>query len=137
MTPTATRGRPALGEDGFWFAWEAVAKWLDEEEPHAVSAQDPSPRKSRRSLAVTVRLMMLLTLVLASGLEHIAGLTELRDLDLSYCPNITNTGLRHLRTLRKLRRLNQDETWVSEAEVTAATAATPGLLISRRGRPLF
>jgi Leucine-rich repeat (LRR) protein len=71
------------------------------------------------------------------GLEHLAGLTELSDLNLSYCPNITDTGSRHLRSLSKLRRLNLDETWVSDAEVAAATAATPGLVISRRGRPLF
>jgi Leucine Rich repeat len=71
------------------------------------------------------------------GLSHLAGLTELHDLDLSYCHKITDTGLRHLRTFSKLRRLNLDETWVSDAEVAAATAATPGLVISRRGRPMF
>jgi hypothetical protein len=72
-----------------------------------------------------------------AGLAHPAGLTELHDLDLSYCHKISDTGLRHLRTLRKLRRLNLDETWVSDAEVATAIAATPGLVISRRGRPLF
>jgi hypothetical protein len=72
-----------------------------------------------------------------AGLAHLAGLTELHDLDLSYCHKISDTGFRHLRTLRKLRRLNLDETWVSDAEVATATAATPGLVISRRGRPLF
>jgi hypothetical protein len=35
-----------------------------------MSAQIPSPRKSRRRLAITLRVMMLLTLVLAGGLSY-------------------------------------------------------------------
>ncbi len=72
-----------------------------------------------------------------AGLAHLAFLSELRELDLSYCHKITDTGLHHLRGLYKLRKLNLDETWVSDTEVAAARAATPGLVISRRGRPMF
>ncbi len=40
MTPTCTPGRPALGENEFWFARDEVAKWLDDGVFYLVSPLD-------------------------------------------------------------------------------------------------
>jgi hypothetical protein len=40
MTPAATQGVPALGENEYWFALDEVAKWLDEGVFYLVSPLD-------------------------------------------------------------------------------------------------
>jgi hypothetical protein len=40
MTPSATQGAPALGENEFWFASDEVATWLDDGVFYLVSPLD-------------------------------------------------------------------------------------------------
>jgi internalin A len=50
-----------------------------------------------------------------TGLSCVAGLEKLEELDLSYCPSITDAGLAHLKGLRSLRSLGLERTSISDA----------------------
>lgn len=68
-------------------------------------------------------------------LSHLAHLTGLRELSVTRQPGITAAGLRHLRGLRRLRRLDLSGTWVSTQAAADLRAEIPGLTVVLVGRP--
>jgi len=68
--------------------------------------------------------------ITSTGLAHLAALTRLTDLDLSYCNRINDLGLKKLRGLTSLRTLNL-QGCVKVSTAGAAFLRRPGLAIKK------
>ena len=65
------------------------------------------------------------------GNGKVNRLTQLQSLDLRICKKITDAGLEHLRGLTQLRNLNLSSTQVTDAGVHKLEAASPAISIGR------
>ncbi len=98
---------------------------------HIASVSSGNPF-SDKSLEVIGSMQLLEELAISgdgisdSGMDHIARLTNLKDLSLFYCPNVTEAGLAKAASLKSMEKL-----FVSEANVTL-----PGLARLGRGANL-
>jgi hypothetical protein len=68
--------------------------------------------------------------ITSTGLDNLAGLTHLTDLDLSYCNRINDLGLKKLKVLVNLKSLNL-QGCVKVSNAGSAHLRRPGLVIKK------